>query len=202
MLFPVSEATAAAWDAEAEGFDDQPDHGLADLLVRDAWWSLLSQVLPAAPARVLDVGCGTGSLAVLLAEHGYEVIGVDLSPQMVARASQKAQVHEVEVAFEVGDAADPPVQGVFDVVLARHVVWALADPSSALERWLGLLVPGGVLVLVEGLWHTGAGITSADLLALVSARTGSLTWRLIDSDVALWGAPVSDERYVVTAARR
>ena len=184
----MSEA-AAVWDGEADAFDDQPDHGLADPVVRAAWWSLLSQALPAAPARVLDVGCGTGSLAVLLAEHGYDVVGVDLAPRMVERARHKAQVHEVEMDLLVGDAADPPVEGVFDVVLARHVVWALADPASVLERWLGLLAPGGVLVLVEGFWHTGAGISAADLLALVCARTGSLTWRRVSDDVALWGAP-------------
>lgn len=163
---------------------------------------MLSPLLPAAPARVLDVGCGTGSLAVLLAEHGYDVVGVDLSPAMVEQASRKAQVHGVEVDHRVGDAADPPVEGVFDVVLARHLVWALADPASALDRWLDLLAPGGVLVLVEGFWHTGAGITSADLLALITARAGSATWRHLSDGVALWGAPVSDERYLITAARR
>lgn len=189
----------AAWDAEADGFDDQPDHGLLDPDVRAAWWSLLSKVLPAPPARVLDVGSGTGSLAVLLAERGYEVFGVDLAPRMVDRASRKAQDHAVNVDFSVGDAAEPPVEGLFDVVLGRHVLWALPDPSSALERWLRLLSPTGVLVLVEGFWHTGSGITAADLLALVSARTGTLTWRRLSGDPALWGGHVTDERYLVTA---
>ena len=198
----MSEATAAVWDGEAEGFDDQPDHGLADPVVRAAWWSLLSALVPGAPARVLDVGCGTGSLAVLLAEHGYDVVGVDLAPRMVERARHKAQVHAVEADFLVGDAADPPVEGVFDVVLARHVVWALADSASALDRWSGLLAPGGVLVLVEGFWHTGAGISAADLLSLVRARAGSVTWRHLSEEAALWGGPVSDERYVVTMVRR
>ena len=73
---PVTEAIRAAWDAEADGFDDQPDHGLRDPSVRAAWWSLLSDQLPAPPVRVLDVGSGTGSLAVLLAERGYEVVGL------------------------------------------------------------------------------------------------------------------------------
>lgn len=189
----------AAWDAEADGFDDQPDHGLLDPDVRAAWWSLLSKVLPAPPARVLDVGSGTGSLAVLLAERGYEVFGVDLAPRMVDRASRKAQDHAVNVDFRVGDAAEPPVEGLFDVVLGRHVLWALPDPSSALERWLRLLSPTGVLVLVEGFWHTGSGITAADLLALVSARTGTLTWRRLSGDPTLWGGHVTDERYLVTA---
>lgn len=189
----------AAWDAEAERFDDQPDHGLLDPAVRAAWWSLLSDVLPGAPARVLDVGSGTGSLAVLLARRGYEVVGVDLAPRMVERATHKATDHGVHVDFRVGDAAQPPVEGLFDVVLGRHVLWALPDPSSAVQRWMSLLSPAGVLVLVEGFWHTGAGITTADVLALVSAKAATLTWRQLSDQATLWGGPVTDERYLVTA---
>lgn len=192
----------SAWDAEAERFDDQPDHGLLDPNVRAAWWSLLSQLLPAPPARVLDVGSGTGSLAVLLAERGYNVVGVDLAPRMVERASRKARAHAVNVDFRVGDAADPPVKGLFDVVLDRHVLWALPELSSAVERWLRLLSPAGVLVLVEGFWHTGSGITTADLLPLVSANAGRLTWRRLSDNSTLWGGPVTDERYLITAMSR
>ena len=188
-----------AWDAEAEVFDDQPDHGLLDPDVRAAWWSLLSELLPAAPARVLDVGSGTGSLSVLLAERGYEVVGVDLAPRMVARAARKAQEYAVTVDFKVGDVAEPPVEGPFDAVLGRHVLWAMPDPSAVLERWLRLLTPTGALVLVEGFWHTGAGITAADMLALISTKTEALTWRRLSKDSALWGGPVTDERYLVTA---
>ena len=61
-----------AWDAEAATFDREPDHGLLDPLVRDAWEDLVVPLMPAAPASVLDVGCGTGSLSVLLAQSGYE----------------------------------------------------------------------------------------------------------------------------------
>ena len=189
----------SAWDAEAERFDDQPDHGLLDPAVRAAWVSLLSPLLPPAPARALDVGSGTGSVAVLLAELGYEVVGVDLAPLMVARAARKAQDHAVHVNFMIGDATEPPVEGPFDVVVGRHVLWAMSAPSAALECWLRLLSPTGVLVLVEGFWHTGAGLPAADLLALVTARARALTWRRLSDQPALWGGPVTDERYLITA---
>lgn len=197
----VTEAMRAAWDAEADKFDDQPDHGLRDGTVRAAWWSLLSQLLPAPPARVLDLGSGTGSLAVLLAEQGYEVLGVDLAPRMVERAVRKAQDHAVHVDFRVGDAAEPLVEGLFDVVLGRHVLWALSDPSAVVDHWLRLLAPAGVLVLVEGFWHTGSGIAAADLLAIVSSRTRVLRWRRLSDEPALWGGPVSDDRYVIAARK-
>jgi methylase of polypeptide subunit release factors len=62
----------AEWDEQAASFDQEPDHGLLDPTVRAAWIAVLTDVLPPAPARILDLGCGTGTLAVLLAEAGYE----------------------------------------------------------------------------------------------------------------------------------
>jgi SAM-dependent methyltransferase len=190
--------TGADWDAEADRFDEQPDHGLADPAVRAAWTALLRDALPAPPARVLDVGCGTGSVSVLLAELGHAVQGVDLSPRMLERAVAKARRHGVTASFHAGDGGAPPVDGPFDVVLSRHVLWALADPPAVLERWARLLAPAGRLVLVEGRWHTGAGLPADDLLPLVRAATGTAVLRHLP-DPALWGGPVEDERYLIIA---
>ena len=72
------------WDAAAPTFDDEPDHGLRDPGVRQAWADRLRSWLPARPGDVLDIGCGTGSLSLLASEQGHRVTGVDLSPAMVA----------------------------------------------------------------------------------------------------------------------
>jgi SAM-dependent methyltransferase len=195
----VTSSVREEWDRQADAFDDEPDHGLRDPGVRAAWDALLSPLLPAPPATVLDLGCGTGSLSVLLAERGYDVTGVDLSPRMVQRAGAKAAEHQVSVRLLVGDASHP--RGVADgyrVVLARHLLWALPEPAAALDRWSDLLAPGGTLLLVEGLWGTGAGLAADDVLTLVRARYREVRLRLLP-DPALWGGPISDQRYVVTA---
>lgn len=80
-----------------------------------------------AGARVVDIGCGTGALAVRLARTAAEVVGVDLSPAMVAYASRRVRAMGLDtVSFVVGDAAtalaDRP-DGSFDVatmVLVLH----------------------------------------------------------------------------------
>ncbi|MFD1148600.1 methyltransferase domain-containing protein [Saccharothrix hoggarensis] len=185
-------AQARFWDAEAESFDDEPDHGLRDPDVRRAWAELLLPLLPPAPATVIDLGCGTGSLTALVAEAGHDVRGLDLSERMVAAA--RAKVAGVE--FRQGDAAHPPYPpGTFDVVLARHVLWALPDPTAALARWRSLLKPGGRLVLIEGRWSTGAGLTAAECVALLG---GGEVHHL--TDPALWGREIDDERYLVVGS--
>jgi SAM-dependent methyltransferase len=192
--------TVALWDAEAPGFDDAPDHGLRDPEVREAWRTLLLAHLPPAPARVADLGCGTGTLSLLLAREGYDVSGVDLSPEMVTRAIAKAGTSpELPVSFAVGDASDPVLPpAAFDVVLSRHVLWALPDPAVGLRRWVDLLAPGGRLLLVEGSWSTGAGLTAAETRALVQSTGRTVAVRHLP-DPVLWGREIEDERYLVVS---
>lgn len=191
--------TREFWDRHAATFDDEPDHGLRDPLVRAAWARLLLPLVPTA-SSVVDLGCGTGSLSVLLAEAGHEVHGLDLSSRMVEAARAKASMAGVAAEFVVGDAALPPWASAFDVVLARHVLWALPDPAAALAAWVSLLRPGGVLLLVEGRWSTGAGLTSAQTRSLVlGVRAEAEVTALTSED--LWGRPIGDERYLVVSRR-
>jgi SAM-dependent methyltransferase len=190
---------ASYWDSQAADFDAEPDHGLRDPTVRRAWRTLLGELLPAPPQRVADLGSGTGSLAVLLAEQGHRVTGLDLAPAMVAEARVKASRHGLDVQFAVGDASAPDLPlAAFDVVLSRHVVWALPDPRESLRLWTDLLAPGGRLVLVEGYWFTDAGLHADDLVALLDPRVRVTTVRTLD-DATLWGKDVTDERYAVVA---
>lgn len=188
------------WDAEASTFDDQPDHGLRDPQVHDAWRSLIIALTPPIPSRIADLGCGTGTLALLLAEEGHAVDGVDVSPEMVRRANAKAGTFP-GVGFVVGDAAAPPFEpGVYEVVLCRHVLWALPDPAAALARWVDLLTPDGRLLLIEGNWSTGAGLTAEQAVALVEDAGLEVSLRPL-TDPVYWGKRIDDERYVVVGRR-
>jgi SAM-dependent methyltransferase len=195
----VWEQTRELWDAHAASFDEQPDHGLRDPAVRSAWTEILLPLLPAAPADVADLGCGTGTLSVLLAQAGHRVRGVDLSGRMLALARDKAAAAGVGVDFEQGDASAPPYpEASCDVVLTRHVLWALPDPDAALRRWVEVLRPGGRLVLIEGRWSTGAGLSAADCRSLVRRHRQEAEVIPL-GDPALWGGPIRDERYAVVS---
>jgi SAM-dependent methyltransferase len=196
----VTERDVATWDAAAATFDLAADHGLRSAAVRWAWADLLTRLLPPSPARVADLGCGTGTLSLLAAELGHVVDGVDFSERMLAVARGKAAGRR-QVTFTLGDAAAPPLRRRhYDVVLCRHLLWALPDPVAALTGWTELLLPDGVLVLVEGRWSTGAGFTAEETVGLL--RRASLH-PVVEplKDPRYWGGGISDERYVATARR-
>jgi SAM-dependent methyltransferase len=191
------------WDEAAAGFDNEPDHGLRDPRVRLAWVDLLKEHLPLPPAAILDAGCGTGSLSVAMAELGHQVTGIDSSPAMLALAKKKAAASGVSIRYEVMDAAAPRLAvGRYHAVVCRHVLWALPEPGAVLRRWARLLKPGGRIVLIEGFWHTGAGIHVQDMVAALPDSLALRTVQDLSGHKALWGGPVNDERYLITAERK
>ena len=200
------------WNSAAPTFDDEVDHGLRRPDAHAAWAALFRTWIP-TPSRVLDLGCGTGSLSVLLAGQGHRVTGVDLSPRMIELA--RAKPAESTVDFMVGDAGAPEVAGPFDVVVVRHLLWTLADPVAALRNWRDLLAPGGRFVLVEGRWAQSGGepyvagaeslpwhggVPAATLAAEMRALAGAVEVHPL-TDPVLWGKSVTDERYVLMATR-
>jgi SAM-dependent methyltransferase len=198
------------WDEVASEYDDYPDHGLLDPDLRAAWKDLLRTWLPPSPSRVADLACGTGSMSVLAAELGHQVSGVDLSGEMVALARAKTAPFGRAVEVVQGDAGAPPLApGAFDVVLGRHILWTLPDPLRALRAWVGLLRPGGRLVLVEGRWGMEAaedtrsapwraGVPSRELAAVVCDLVGEPAVVQL-TDPVYWGKEIEQERYLLTA---
>jgi len=153
------------WDADAAVYDDAAGHAMSDPIEAAAWRRVLERTLPAPPSRVLDVGTGTGSLALLAAELGHVVTGVDLSEGMLARAREKAVQAGVALDLVHGRAEEPP-PGPFDAVIERHVLWTIPDPVEALGSWRAITSPGGRLILLEGSWGGDAPLVQvADRVA-------------------------------------
>ncbi|MET8340600.1 class I SAM-dependent methyltransferase [Streptosporangium canum] len=214
----TSASIASFWDAFAASFDEEADHGLRDPEVRGAWAERLHAWMPSSPADVLDLGCGTGSLSLVLAEQGHRPVGVDLAPLMIEQAQRKLTAAGFDAVMLVGDASNPPAEAgtSFDVILSRHLLWTLPAPQEALRRWIGLLRPGGRLVLIEGRWATAE--PAEDQSYEVESETmpwmgGVEAERLVQAlrplvktlrvepllDPTLWGRPIQDERYAVVA---
>jgi ubiquinone/menaquinone biosynthesis C-methylase UbiE len=105
--------------------------------------------------RVLDVACGTGSVARLAAQHvrpGGAVTGLDLNPGMLAKARTLPQPTDVQMAWREGNAvALPFANAAFHVVLCQQGLQFFPDRLAALRDMHRVLVPGGRLAL--GVWR-------------------------------------------------
>jgi SAM-dependent methyltransferase len=120
--------------------------------------------------RLLDVGCGPGSITLGLAEAVApgEVVGLDIEPLQLERArALAAERGVVNVRFEPGDAyALPFPDASFDAVFAHAVLQHLGDPVRALAEFRRVLRPGGIAAIADPDW-TGAFFEPAQpLLAL------------------------------------
>jgi 2-polyprenyl-3-methyl-5-hydroxy-6-metoxy-1,4-benzoquinol methylase len=188
------------WDDVASTFDNEPDHGLRDELIRETWMAFLRNWLPPASVTVLDIGCGTGSLSLVLAELGHKVTGIDLSSAMISHAYAKAAAREFQIEFHVMDAAFPQLpHQQFDVILCRHLLWALPEPEQVLQRWLEFLKPKGRLILIEGFWSTGGGLHAQDIIRMLPATLTAVSHQDLSNNSNFWGGRVTDERYAIIA---
>jgi 2-polyprenyl-3-methyl-5-hydroxy-6-metoxy-1,4-benzoquinol methylase len=97
-------------------------------------------------SQVLEIGCGTGSTAMLHAPRVARIRALDSSPRMIEIAQEKAQAEGItHTTFEVGTVFDVN-DGPYDMVLALNVLHLVPDLSTTLQRCYELLKPGGVLV--------------------------------------------------------
>lgn len=154
-------------------------------------WEALAGVLAGSPgSSVLDIGGGTGGLAVRVAGAGHRVTVVDPSPDALAAASRRAAEEGVAdlVTGVQGELADLPRlvgAGSVDVVLCHGVLGLVPDPAAALATVRDLLAPGGMLSLLVAQRHAAV---------LARAMAGHLreARELLESDGAADGA--EDER--------
>src|SRR5262249_22983460 len=99
-----------------------------------------------AGQRVLDVACGTGVVAITAARAGARVSALDLTPQLLERARENAQLAAVEIDWREGDAEQLPFDDtLFDVVVSQFGHMFAPRPDVALNEMLRVLKPGGTI---------------------------------------------------------
>src|SRR5581483_603556 len=112
---------------------------------------LFHSIAKFSPKRVCDFGCGAGETSTELAAAGYQVIGFDISPEMIALARRRAELDRVadRATFLVANAAELELQsGNFDAILVQAVLHHI-ELDKGLATLESLLAPGGVAVIIE-----------------------------------------------------
>ena len=213
----IKTAVSRYWGGRAAEFDHGASHGVHNEVQHRAWLDLLREVAGPSPLNVLDVGCGTGFLAMRMAELGHTAVGVDLSEEMLAEARRKTEGGGLAVRFQLGDAEAPPPDGApYDVILERHVLWTLPQPRGAVRAWQTLLKPGGLLILIEGIFEMSDRTVYPQLeaqLPLYGGRPGEELASLLAAegfvqtavrplmDATLWLETPTRPRFMVTGRR-
>jgi SAM-dependent methyltransferase len=100
--------------------------------------------IAAPPARIVELGVGTGLVALPLTERGYDVLGIDLSPKMIAIARER-----IGARVAVADARRVPIATASaDALVAARVLHVVGDPDAALVEAARIVRPGGRVVAI------------------------------------------------------
>jgi SAM-dependent methyltransferase len=146
-------------------------------------WSGLEPGLRGEPRDVLDIGGGTGGLAVRIGALGHRVVVVDPSPDALAALDRRAREHDVAVTGRQGDLStllDVVSPAGADVVLCHGVLEVVDDPAAALTVLAQVLRPGGTLSLLVSQRHAAVVARAMaghfqQALALLDPTTGQQT---------------------------
>jgi SAM-dependent methyltransferase len=110
--------------------------------------SQLLKLLPTKPARILDLGVGSGWTSEIFARVGYEVIGLDISPEMIEIA--RSRISEgLALGFHVQDYEKPISFGLFDAVVMYDSLHHCENENQVMENISKALKAGGVFLAVE-----------------------------------------------------
>lgn len=133
------------------------------------------------PGRALDLGCGTGTNVITLAQAGWQATGVDFIPRAIRIAKRKARQAGVQADFRVGDASDlKGIEGPFDLALDIGCYHSLGEKKTTyLRRLASRLAPGGHWLMYGffnlRLLRSNSGLSESDLA--LASDSFSLVWR-------------------------
>ena len=111
--------------------------------------TVVAELSGLAPGRALDLACGEGRHAVMLAGLGWDVTGVDFSEIAIAKARARSVEEELDIQFVCADLLRyDPEPAAFDLVLVVYLQIPSAERRVVLAEAASALAPGGLLVLL------------------------------------------------------
>jgi len=112
---------------------------------------------PAAGEHVIDIGCGTGNAALLAAERGAKVTGIDPAPRLLEVAARRAAALGLEAQFVRAEAAALPIEdGAADLVVSVFGVIFAPEPRAAAAEMVRVTAPDGRIVLTA--WNPSGAV--------------------------------------------
>ena len=139
------------WNKRAEGYSISNRESLEGN-DKEEYEKFLRKYIPKnKKCKTIDMGCGPGFLAILLADMGYESFAFDCTENMLAKAEENARDLGVKIHTIQGDAQNPDIEDEsFDLLVSRNVIWNLENPEKAYKEWIRILKPGGRIIILDG----------------------------------------------------
>ena len=126
------------------------DFGKIAEVIEGSGTDLIERLNLKAGETVLDVACGTGNTAVPAAKKGAKVTGIDLAPNLVEQAKERASAEGVDATFEEGDAeALPYPDNSFDTVISMFGAMFAPRPDIVAAELVRVCKPGGRIVMAN-----------------------------------------------------
>lgn len=151
--------TRDGYDRTAAGYAAAFHHHLDDKPLDLAMLTAFTAMAP-ANQQVLDIGCGTGATTAIIADHGADVFGIDLSPNMIAQA--RALNPEIDFAVGSMTALDLPDHSVGGVCAWYSVIHIPdGDLPAVFAEFHRVLIPGGVALLAFQIGEVPRHLTEA-----------------------------------------
>jgi len=176
------------------------DYGLTAAALEPVAGVLLDALAVAPGERLLDVGCGTGNLALAAAARGARATGVDPAAGLVARARDRGGAEEVDWAVMAGEEL-PVAENAFDVVASCFAVIFAPDAARAAAGIRRAAAPGGRIGLTA--WLPEGGIAEAGRILMGALAPDRRPTAWFDPEVAaelLGPVEVTRHALVFTAA--
>jgi SAM-dependent methyltransferase len=126
------------------------DFGRIASFTSEAAEDFVKRIGIAPHAHVLDVACGTGNTAVPAARTGASVVGIDIAPNLLGQARQRAAAESLDILFEEGDAEDLHFPDhSFDVVVSMFGAMFAPRPERVAAELLRVCKPGGIVAMAN-----------------------------------------------------
>ncbi len=169
-------AELKSFDRVAHVYDET--RGLPPAAEREIAAGLARMMRDVTPAPLaLEVGIGTGRMALPLAAEGVRVAGIDISPKMLAVLLAKARAGSVPGKLDVmlAEASRPPLRAAsFDALLFVHILHLVPDASATLQATLPLVRPGGAVILGNDEGHIGKRGEAERIIRLATLEVAAI----------------------------
>jgi ubiquinone/menaquinone biosynthesis C-methylase UbiE len=141
------------WDRRAGLYNNSISRDYSDQRSFRAWKKVYAEAIGEGSGRLMDCGCGPGTVTMYISDLGYDITDYDQSAEMLKNARKNAETLHIDAEFVQGNAEDMPFEdGTFDIIVSQNMLWTVPHPEKVLSEWYRVLKEGGRIVYIDGDW--------------------------------------------------